>query len=329
MSIKLKKCYFCQPSLTFLGHKVGQEGLLPDLEKIIKIKEFPEPKNLTQLRAALGLFGYYRKFIKDFSRHAKPMMMLLKKDQPFKWEEKQQHAFDRLKERLIKSPILQYPDFEIPFTLYTDASKNGLGAVLAQKKSGKEFVIAYASCSTNKAEENYPITDLECLAIVWAIKHFHHYLSRPFTIVTDHAALKWLKTSKMPKGRRARWIMELQQHHFTIEHRAGKHNANADALSRMYDEEQPNECFMILTFDDADDEKESQQINSIPSDKESEWHLSSETVFENNEKNWFEEELMQQFSNTLLITIVGYESPKDEMEEIYRTNIKVKQVITN
>jgi hypothetical protein len=129
---------------------------------------------------------------------------LLKKDQPFEWREKQQHAFDRLKERLIKAPILQYPDFEIPFTLYTDASKKGLGAVLSQKKDGKEYIIAYASRSTNKTEENYPITDLECLAIVWSIKHFHHYLSRPFTIVTDHAALKWLKTSKMPKGRRAR-----------------------------------------------------------------------------------------------------------------------------
>ena len=82
--------------------------------------------------------------------------------------------------------------------------KKGLGAVLAQKKLGKEFVIAYASHSTNKVKENYSITDLECLAIVWAIKHFHHYLSRPFTVVTNHAALKWLKTSKMTKGRRAR-----------------------------------------------------------------------------------------------------------------------------
>ncbi|CAG8724202.1 930_t:CDS:2, partial [Funneliformis mosseae] len=128
-------------------------------------------------------------------------------------------------------PILQYPDFEIPFTLYTNASKKGLGAVLSQKKDGKKYVIAYVSRLTNKTEENYPITDLECLAIIWSIKHIHHYLSRPFTIVTDHAAIKWLKTSKMPKGRRARWIIELQQYHFNIEHRAGKHNANADALS--------------------------------------------------------------------------------------------------
>ena len=237
LSIKLKKCHFCRPSLAFLGHTVGQGGLQPDPEKIRKIKEFPEPKTLTQLHAALGLFGYYRKFIKDFARHAKPLTMLLKKDQPFNWKEKQQFSFDRLKERLIKAPILQYPDFNIPFTLYTDASKKGLGAVLSQKKENKEYVIAYASRSTNKAEENYPITDLEYLAIVWSIKHFHHYLSRPFTIVTDHAALKWLKTSKMPKGRHARWIMELQQHHFTIEHRAGNIMPMLMHYLIMYDEE--------------------------------------------------------------------------------------------
>jgi hypothetical protein len=105
LSIKLKKCHFCQPSLAFLGHTVGQGGLQPDPEKIRKIKEFPEPKTLTQLRAALGLFGYYRKFIKDFARHAKPLTMLLKKDQPFNWEEKQQYPFDRLKKRLVKVPI--------------------------------------------------------------------------------------------------------------------------------------------------------------------------------------------------------------------------------
>jgi hypothetical protein len=85
----------------------------------------------------------------------------------------------------------------------------------------------------NKAEKNYPITDQECLAVIWAVKHYQHYLGlKPFTLVTDHSALKWLQTSKLPKGRRARWVMELQQYEFEIKHRPGKHNANADALSR-------------------------------------------------------------------------------------------------
>ena len=216
--------------------------------------------------------------------------MLLKKDQPFNWEEKQQYSFDRLKERLVKAPILQYPDFDIPFTLYTDASMKGLGAVLSQKKEGKEYIIAYASQSTNKAEENYPITDLECLAIVWSIKHFHHYLSRLFTIVTDYAALKWLKTSKMPKGRRARWIMELQQHNFSIEHRAGKHNANADALSRIYDEdENPTECFMIGTLvEPSDIDNEEYQWNNNESERKTGWHISSEINSQTNDEKWFE-----------------------------------------
>ena len=260
LKIKVKKCHFCQPSLNFLGHVVGRQGIEPDPEKIKRIKEFPTPQNVTQLRGALGLFGYYRKFIKDFSRIAKPMNNLLKKDQVFKWETAQQNAFDRLKECLVKAPILQYPDFEAPFFIYTDACTTGLGAVLSQKKEGKEHVIAYASRSTNKAEVNYSITDLECLAVVWAIRHFHHYLANHFTVVTDHSALKWLQTSKMPKGRRARWIMELQQHNFTIEHRAGKANANADALSRMYDEEEPDVtiCYMIETGYAAENEEESE-----------------------------------------------------------------------
>jgi hypothetical protein len=258
LKIKLKKCHFCLPSLNFLGHVVGRGGIKPDPEKIKRIQDFPIPANVSQLRAALGLFGYYRKFIKEFSRHAKPMTMLLKKDQPYEWADKQQIAFDYLKGRLTKAPILQYPDFERPFILYTDASKFGLGAVLSQKKEGKEYVIAYASRSTNKSEENYGITDLECLAVVWAVQHFQHYLFNHFTIVTDHSALKWLKTCKIPKGKRARWIMELQQYNFTIEHRAGKSNANADALSRMHEGNTDEmHCYMVYTlFNDNTEDQE-------------------------------------------------------------------------
>ena len=113
-------------------------------------------------------------------------------------------AFERLKERLIKAPILQYSDFSSPFFLYTDASKIGLEAVLAQKKDKKKYVVVYASQSTNQAETNYSITDLECLAVIWAIKHFQHYLFNHFTVVTNHSVLKWLKTCKIPKGRHVR-----------------------------------------------------------------------------------------------------------------------------
>jgi hypothetical protein len=215
----------------------------------------------------LGLFSYYRKFIKDFSRIARPMLNLLKKDVNYEWGIKQQNAFDRLKEMLTKAPILRYPDFERSFIIYTDASGIGLGAVLSQiQDNGKEGVIAYASRSLNQAERNYPITDQECLAVIWAIKHFQHYLGlKPFTIVTDHSALKWLQTSKLPKGRRARWVMELQQYDFKIMHRPGKANSNADALSRREDIE-PNEletfCITMEEPTEAEDDETPYEADS-------------------------------------------------------------------
>jgi hypothetical protein len=160
----------------------------------------------------------------------------------------------------MTTPILQYPDFSLPFILYTDASGTGLGAVLAQKINKKDHVIAYASRSMSKSERNYSITDQECLAVVWGIQHFHHYLiSQSFTVVTDHSALKWLQTCKIPNsGRRARWIMHLQSYKFDIQHRPGKSNTNADALSRMYEqaedyeispEEQEVHCLLANTTD--------------------------------------------------------------------------------
>src|ERR1043166_3064107 len=117
----------------------------------------------------------------------------------------------------------------------TDASKNRLGAVLSQlDKENRERVIAYASRSLRGAEENYPITELEGLAVYWVVQYFHKYLmTKPFKIITDHSTLKAIQNTKEPKGRRARWIIELQQYRFEIIHRSGKSNANADALLRI------------------------------------------------------------------------------------------------
>ena len=131
--------------------------------------------------------------------------------------------------------ILGYPDYEKPFILFTDASGTGLGAILSQKdEEGKEIVIAYASRSLTPAEKNYVTTEQECLAIVWGIQHFHKYLmTRHFTVITDHSALKSLRTVVNPTGRRARWIMKLQQYDFEVQHRSGRSNRNADAMSRL------------------------------------------------------------------------------------------------
>ena len=241
LMLKLVKCKWGEQNIEFLGHVVGKDGLKPDPGKIDKIKNLKIPTTQKEIRSILGLCGYYRKFVKGFSKIAKPLNELLQKGKQFEWTERQQKAFEELKEKLIQYPILAYPDYEKEFILITDASGIGLGAVLSQlNDEGKEVVIAYASRSLNPAEKKYVVTDWECLAIMWAIEHFHKYLiGQKFTIVTDHSALKTLKTAKIPtKGRRARWIMELQQYDFEIKHRSGKENSNADGLSRLINMEE-------------------------------------------------------------------------------------------
>ena len=233
--IKLKKCRFCQKKIEFLGHEIGEEGLKPNFKKIETIEKIREPQTVTEVRSFLGLCSYYRRFVKGFSKIAGPLTELTKKNIPFEWTQKCQESFDKLKKILIENPVLSHPDFSKEFILITDASAEGLGAVLAQKnENDKEVVIAYASRRTNNNERNYPITELECLAIIWAVEHFHKFLiSTKFRVITDHAALKSLMKDKEPKGRRARWVMKLQQYNFEIFHRSGKLNTNADALSRL------------------------------------------------------------------------------------------------
>ncbi|GET65667.1 hypothetical protein PTSG_12973 [Rhizophagus irregularis DAOM 181602=DAOM 197198] len=233
--LKLKKCIFGKTEIEFLGHVVGKNGLKPSPGKVEKIQKLTAPINIKGVRSILGLCTYYRKFIKDFSKIVKPITSLLRKDEKFEWGIKQHEALEILKRKLTEEPVLRQPDWLRKFILITDASGIGLGAVLAQKDDkGQEYVIEYASKSLNRTEQRWPITEQECYAIVWGIQHFHKYLiNRKFEVVTDHAALKGLMTAKVPKGKRSRWVMELEQYDFEITHRPGKENKNADALSRI------------------------------------------------------------------------------------------------
>ncbi|CAB4403280.1 unnamed protein product [Rhizophagus irregularis] len=215
MMLKLKKCEWAKKNVEYLGHIVGTDGLKPDDKKIEKIKNLKSPKNVKQIREINGLCSYYRKFVKGYSKIK---------------------ALEEIKERLINYPILQHPNFEKEFILITDASGEGLGAILEQlDENNREIVISYVSRSLINAEKNYPITELECLAVFWGVKYFHKYLfGRKFKVITDHAALKgFMSTLKVPKGKRGRWMMELQQYDFEIVHRPGKENKNADAMSRL------------------------------------------------------------------------------------------------
>ena len=169
-----------------------------------------------------------------FAKIAAPLNQLMKKETVYQWTTEHQQAFEHLKKRLTEAPILVHPDFNRPFIVFTDASAIGLGAILSQKDNeGRERVIHYASRRTNDAESNYSATNLECLAVVWAVQYFRKYIAgSQFQIVTDHSAITSLKRIQNPQGQTARWIMALQEYDFEVIHRPGRVHSNVDTLSR-------------------------------------------------------------------------------------------------
>ena len=200
------------------------------------MKDFPVPENRTEVRAFLGLASYYRRFIPNFAAIAKLLTNATKtkEGKAFRWTSEENRSFEHLKELLVQSPILCCPDFNKPFVLQTDASNHGLGAMLTQVQDGVEVAITYASRQLKLSEEKYATMQKECLAIIWAIKCFHHYLfGQPqFTVVTDHCPLQWIKTMETKNQMIQHWICEIQGYSFNLKHRAGTTNENADALSR-------------------------------------------------------------------------------------------------
>ena len=229
------KCNFLSTDVIYLGHRITTDGIYPDPEKTKVIRNFPTPKTVKNVRSFLGLCGYYRRFIKNFALHAKPLNDLLKKDTRFNWTPFCQESFEFFRNKLINPPILQYPDFSREFILTTDASKSAIGAVLSQGEPSKDLPIAYASRTMNKHEINYSVTEKELLAITWAVKHFRPYLfGKHFTIYCDHKPLIYLMNVKDPSSRLLRFRIKLDEYDYSIIHKAGKINTNADALSRMY-----------------------------------------------------------------------------------------------
>ncbi|GJR82011.1 putative reverse transcriptase domain-containing protein [Tanacetum coccineum] len=169
---KFSKCEFWIPKVQFLGHVIDSEGIHVDPAKIESIKDWTSPKSPTEIRQFLGLAGYYRRFIEGFSKIAKPMTKLTQKKVKFEWGDKQEAAFQLLKQKLCSAPILALPEGSEDFIAYCDASKKGLGAVLMQR----EKVISYASRQLKIHEKNYTTHDLELGAVVFALKIWRHYL---------------------------------------------------------------------------------------------------------------------------------------------------------
>ena len=178
LRLKPKKCLFLRDEVPYLGHVVCAEGIKLDPTKTEKVKSFPVPCDVTGVRQFIGLASYYRRFVANFACIASPLHALTKKNAKFEWTTECQTAFDKLKELLVSAPVLAYPRFGlgVEFTLETDASGVGLGAVLSQTQDdGQLHPIAYASRSLDSSERNYGITELETLAVVWAARYFRQY----------------------------------------------------------------------------------------------------------------------------------------------------------
>ncbi|KAC9449874.1 hypothetical protein E3N88_45822 [Mikania micrantha] len=226
---KFSKCQFWIREVQFLGHVINEKGIQVDPMKIEAIKNWSTPTSPTEIRQFLGLAGYYRRFIENFSKIAQSLTLLTQKDQKFDWGTKQEEAFQLLKHKLCTAPILSLPDGNEGFVVYCDASRQGLGCVLMQR----DKVIAYASRQLKIHEKNYTTHDLELGAVVFALKIWRHYLyGTKCTIFTDHKSLKHIFDQKDLNMRQRRWVELLNDYDCEICYHPGKANVVADALSR-------------------------------------------------------------------------------------------------
>jgi hypothetical protein len=225
---KFSKCEFWLREVQFLGHIVCKEGIKVDPAKIKAVMNWQSPKNPSEIKSFLGLAGYYRRFIKDFSKIAGPLTKLTRKDVQFKWDSSQEAAFQKLKQLLCQAPVLSLPEGTDDFVVYCDASFSGLGCVLMQR----ERVIAYASRQLKTHERNYPVHDLELAAVVFALKLWRHYLYGTHCVIcTDHKSLQYIFSQKDMNMRQRRWQELLKDYDCEIRYHPGKANVVADALS--------------------------------------------------------------------------------------------------
>ena len=250
LRMNAKKCNFGVKEVLFLGHRFSENGYGLNEEKIKIVRDYPVPKTPKHIKQFLGLASYYRRFVKAFSSIAEPLRKLLRHDEPFVWSEACQIAFDKLRNALITAPILTLPDFNLPFVLTTDASENGLGWILSNKyPDGSERVCSFGGRALRGSEKRWGVSDLEGLAMVEAVRSNHVYLAhKPFEIITDHRALVFIKTMKLPSAsaRLTRMALYLQGYNFTINYKPGPLNTAADALSRVPRDEE------IVESDDSE-----------------------------------------------------------------------------
>ncbi|GJV21412.1 reverse transcriptase domain-containing protein [Tanacetum coccineum] len=256
LALNWEKSHFMVKEGIVLGHKISKKGIEVDKAKIDVIAKLPHPTTVKGIRSFLGHAGFYRRFIKDFSKISRPMTHLLEKDTPFIFSEECIQVFQTLKKKLTEAPILIAPDWDQPFELMCDASDYAIGAVLGQRIEKHFRPIHYASKTMTEAESNYTTTEKEMLAVVYAFEKFRSYLIMNKSIVyTDHSALKYLFAKKYAKARLLRWVLLLQEFNFKVIDTKGAENYAADHLSRLenpyenvFDPKEINENFPLETL---------------------------------------------------------------------------------
>ena len=236
LKLKLSKCDFLRKEIIYLGHVISQRGVRVNPKKIDAIARFPEPTSKRNVKQFLGLAGFFRKFVRNFSQIAAPLTDILKNEVPFRWEDKEREAFVQLKEALSNPPVLKFPDFNLPFFVATDASEIGLGACLMQKHGKDMHPIAFYSRkwrSGNSVEKNMSVVDKEACAVVDSLVHFKYLvMGCEITVLTDHKPLLELFNKPGLSPKRSRWWLTIQDFSPEFKYVQGKLNVVADALSR-------------------------------------------------------------------------------------------------
>ena len=253
VKLNLKKCYLGKPEVKFLGHIVSEQGARPDPGNVEAVLRKKPPTTVKGVRSFLGLCGFYRRHIKNFTEVALPLTNLTRKDIDFSWSDECQQAFDNLKTLLTSAPVLAKPRLSLPFVLTTDASDKSVGAVLSQVMDGESRVIGFFSRKLNPAETRYSVTDKEALGVILACRHFYHFLwGNKFKVFTDHQPLTHIFTRKTKSPRMTRWALEMRDFWYSIHYVKGKDNVVADDLSRpvlqvKLNVRHPTETFLGLT----------------------------------------------------------------------------------
>ena len=240
LRLRQEKCCFMQPEVIYCGYGINGEGVYPVAAKVDAIKNAPAPRDVTQLRAFLGMLNYYHRFLPNVATILEPLHGLLRKGQKWKWNQEQQKAFETAKELLQSADLLIHFNPDVKLVLASDASNYGIGAVLSHEMpDGTERPIGYVSRSLNPAERNYSTIDKEALPMIVGVKKFHQFLyGKRFTIRTDHKPLEGLSGEKKGISSQAsprvqRWALTLAAYEYDIQYKAGAMNGNADALSRL------------------------------------------------------------------------------------------------